>query len=62
MKNEVSTRQKMYSDKETLIVVNQSVNEFYIRFLFKIDALPQDVVFPWDIAVTFFKNFIPDVR
>ena len=43
-------------------MVNQSVNEFYSRFLFKIDALPQEAVFPLDIAITIFKNFSPDVR
>ena len=43
-------------------MVNQSVNEFYTRFLFKIDALAQDVAFPLDIAVTFFKNLSPEVR
>ena len=34
-------------------MVNQSVNEFYSRFLFKTDARTQDVVFLLDIAVTF---------
>ena len=43
-------------------MVNQPVNEFYTQFLFKIDALPQDVAFPLDIAATFFKNSITDVR
>ena len=41
---------------------NQSVNEFYIRFLFKIDALPQDAVFPLDINETFFNNMSTKVR
>ena len=41
---------------------NQSVNEFYTFFLFKIDALPQDVVFILDIDTNFFNNFSPDVR
>ena len=41
---------------------NQSVNQFYIRFLFKIDALPQDIALPLDISETFFKNFSPEVR
>ena len=41
---------------------NQSVNEFYTWFLFKIDALPQDVVFTLDIAATFFNNLSTDVR
>ena len=43
-------------------MVNQSVNEFYTRFLFKIDALPQDVAFPLDIDATFFKKMIPNIR
>ena len=43
-------------------MVNQSVNEVYTRFLFKINALPQDVAFPLDIATTFSNKFIPDVR
>ena len=38
------------------------LNEFYTCFLFKTDALPQNVVFPLDIAVTFFNNLSPDVR
>ena len=40
MQNEVSTRQQIYYDIETYVMVNQSVNEFYTRFLFKIDARP----------------------
>ena len=43
-------------------MVNKLVNKFYTRFLFKIDALPQDVVFPLDINETFLNNLIPDVR
>ena len=43
-------------------MVDQSVNEFYTRFLFKIDTLPQDFAFPLDIAATFFNNFIPNLR
>ena len=41
---------------------NKSVNEFYTRFLFKIDALPQDITFPLYISYTFFKNLSPDIR
>ena len=41
---------------------NQSVNEFYTRLLFKIDALPQDVAFPLDIAATLFNNLSPNSR
>ena len=43
-------------------MINQSVNEFYAQFLFKIDALPQDAVFSLEISVTFLNNLIPDVR
>ena len=43
-------------------MVNQSVNEFYNLFLFKIDALPQYVAFSLDINGIFFNNFSPDIR
>ena len=43
-------------------MVNKSLNEFYTRSLFKIDALPQDFAFPLDIDATFFENFSPNVR
>ena len=43
-------------------MVNQSVNKFYTQFIFKIDALLQDVAFPLDVSETIFKNLIPDVR
>ena len=43
-------------------MINQSLNEVYIRFLFKIDALPQDIAFLLDIDATFFNNLIPDIR
>ena len=43
-------------------MVNQSVNEFYTRVLFKIDALAQDVVFPLDITANLFNNLSPYVR
>ena len=43
-------------------MANQSVNEFYIRFLFKIYALPQDIAFPLEIAATFFNNLSTEVR
>ena len=43
-------------------MVNHSVNEFNTCFLFKIDALPQDIALPLDIAVTFINNLSPDVR
>ena len=43
-------------------MVNQLVNEFYTQLLFKVDALPQYVAFPLDIASTFFNNLSPNVR
>ena len=43
-------------------MVNQSVNEFYTRFLFKIYALPQDVASLLDIAATFFNKLSTEVR
>ena len=43
-------------------MVNRLVTEIYSRFLFKIDALPQNLVFPIDITITFFNNLISDVR
>ena len=52
----------MYFDKENQVMINQFVNEFYTCFFFKIDALPQEVGFPLDIAATFFNNLSPDVR
>ena len=39
LQNKVFTSRKMYYDKEIQFIVNQSVNEFYTSFLFKIDAL-----------------------
>ena len=61
LKNEVSTCRKMYYDRETRIMVNQSWNEFYTRFFFKMYALPHNAVFPLDIYATFFNNLIPGV-
>ena len=42
-------------------MVNQLVNEFYTQFLFKIDALPQNVIFLLDIPVNVFNNLSPDL-
>ena len=56
LQNEVSEFWKMYYDKETLGMVNQSVNNFHTRLLLNIDALPQDEVFPLDISENFFKK------
>ena len=61
LKNEVATCRKMYDDKENQVMMNQSVNEFYTCFLFKIDALPHEVVLPLDISAALFKNLSPDV-
>ena len=62
LQNEVSTCRQIYHDIETQVMVNHSVNEFYIKFLFKIDALPQDVAFLLDISATFFKKLSPYIR
>ena len=43
-------------------MINQLVNYFYTWFLFKIDALPQEVGFPLEISATFFNNLSPDIR
>ena len=43
-------------------MVNKSVNEFYTRFLFQIDALPQDVASPLKISASFFNNLRPNIR
>ena len=52
----------MYYDKENQVIINHSVNEFYTRFLLKIDVLLQEVGFPLDIASKFFHNLSPGVR
>ena len=62
LKNEVSACEKMYYDRETRIMANQSVNEFYTLFLFKIDAILQVFAFPLEISAAFFNNLSPDVR
>ena len=62
LQNEVATCRKMYYDKDNQVMINQLVNETYTRFLFKIDALLQEVGYRLDIAATFFNNSIPDVR
>ena len=53
---------EMYYYKEIQCMVNQSVNDFYTRFLFKVDALPQDVIFLLDISATFSNNLITNRR
>ena len=62
LQNEVSTCCQMYYDRETYVMVNNSVNEFYTQSLFKIDTLPQDVAFTLEIAANFFNTLRPDVR
>ena len=62
LQNEVSTCRKMYYYREIRVIVNQSVNEFYTRLLFKIDTIPQDVAFPLDIDTNLFNNLSPDIR
>ena len=59
--NEVSTWRKMYDNKETQVMVNQLVNEFYSWSLFKTYAILQDVVFPLYTAATFFNNLSTDI-
>ena len=43
-------------------MTNQSVNEFYTRFLLKIGALSQDVALPLDIDATLSNNLSPKNR
>ena len=62
LQNEVAICRKMYYDKDNQVMINQSVNEFYTCFIFKINALPQELGFPVDITATFFNNLVPDVR
>ena len=61
LQNEVSTCWEIYYDIETCVMVNQSVNEFYTWFLFKIDVPPQDVAFPPNIAANIFNNSSNDI-
>ena len=61
LQNEVSTFREIYYNRETRIMVNQSLNEFYTRFLFKIYSLSQDVAFPLEDDATFFNNLSPDI-
>ena len=51
-----------YFDKDTQVMVNQSINDFYTQFPFNIDALPLDIVLLLVIAATFFNNLSPDFR
>ena len=51
----------MHYDKETWVMENNPLNMFYTWFLFKIDALPQEVLFPLNTAETFLNNLSTDV-
>ena len=59
---EVSIFRNIYCDRETRVMLNQSLNYYHTQFLFKTDALSQDVAFPLDIDATFFNNLNPGVR
>ena len=61
LQNEVATCWKVYYEKDNQVMINQLVNEFYTCFLFKIDALPQEVGSPLDTTATFFTRLSPDV-
>ena len=52
---------EMYYDKETLVIFNKLVNDFYSRFLFNIDSLSQDVLFLFSLMIFFSNNSIPEV-
>ena len=52
---------EIYYEKYTQFMVNQSVNEFYNRFFFKIDALPKDVLLPMETATKFLNNLISEI-
>ena len=60
--NEVFTCLQMYHDKKTRGMFDQYIHRFYTCLLFKMDSLPQDVLFLLEISETFFKNLIPRVR
>ena len=53
---------EMHYKKVNQVMVNQSINYFYTWFLFKIDALPQDMVFSLEISATFFNKLSPKIR
>ena len=61
LKNEVATCWKIHYDKENRVIINQQVNNFHIRFLFKIYALLKEVGSPLQISATFLKNLSPGV-
>ena len=50
----------MYYNKETQVMVNNLVNDFYTRFILKIDSLPHNLVLLLDISKTFFNNLRPE--
>ena len=53
LQNDFSTCPKLYYDKETSVMIYQSVDEFYTCLFFKFGALPQYVVFLLDVTATF---------
>ena len=62
LQKEVSTCQNMYYDRETSVMVNQSVKKFYTQFLFKIDTISQDAALPLEISATLFNKLSHKVR
>ena len=52
---------EMYDYKENKVMINHSINDFYTRYLFKIDVLPWEVGSPLDISTTFFNKLSPNV-
>ena len=62
LKNEVFTCWIMYYGKYPQVMVKQSINEFHTWFLFKMDALPQEIVSSLDIYKNFFNNLRTEVR
>ena len=62
LQDEISKCRRMLNDKDTRFMVNYSVNDFYTRLIFKIDALPHNVVLPLEIDEIFFNKLSPDVR
>ena len=51
----------MYYDKETRVMVNQSVNEFYTQFLLRIYSIQQVVVLTLGITATLLNSLRPDI-
>ena len=53
---------EMKYDKETRVIVNQSLKDFYNQLLFKSNKIPKELVTLLDINTTFFNNLSPEVR